>query len=584
MNTQVPSNRDLRPRFRSQSFLQTAIFLLSGLCFPAMAGDGYDMAFSNGALYTLASDKPWAEALVVDDGRIVYVGSNKGAAPFISQSEQHIDLQGKMLLPSFQDVHIHPVSGGMAYTGCPLFDLPTVEAVLDKVAACAEEQPEADYIHGNGWDWGIFSDHQSPDKKLLDAIDDKRPIVIVDADGHTFWLNSAALQLAGISAASKNPEGGEIGRREGSNEPDGTLLEGPAMELINNKLPAITDKQRANGLRYTQKYLHSLGITAIHDAYVRLQGNEADRSLPVYQQLRDTGELNLRVVAALYWEPGQGLEQIEQMERARQQYSGGRLQVGGVKFWADGIVETRTAKMLEDYSDKPGHSGLLMVPLDEMLAAVPKLDARGFQIHIHAIGDATVRYALDAFAQARAENGVRDSRFLTAHTQIVNPADIERFGKLDAIGGFSPYWAYADTYVTEINPPQLGPERMQQMYPMRSILESGGRIAFGSDWSVSTANPLLGIEAAVTHLEPDGPTTPEFMPQERLSLAQAIAGYTIDAAYANFLDTDTGSLEVGKYADLVILDTNLFDLEPADISQARVLATLIEGKLVYGKL
>jgi predicted amidohydrolase YtcJ len=272
------------------------------------------------------------------------------------------------------------------------------------------------------------------------------------------------------------------------------------------------------------------------------------------------------------------------MQKVRREYSNGRLQANTVKIWADGILESYTAKMLEPYSDKPEDTGLLMVPRKEIMAAVPLLDKAGFQVHIHAIGDATVRYALDAFEKAQKSNGKRDSRHLTAHTQVVNPSDVGRFVQLDVIAGFTPYWTYADSYISDINPPQLGEERMQQMYPIRSILESGGRVAFGSDWSVSTADPLLGIEAAVTHIEPDGEPTPVFIPSERITLDQAIAGYTIDVAYANFLEEETGSIEVGKFADLVVLSDNLFDLAPVDISEVTVVATLLEGEIIYGDL
>ncbi|MFT6274246.1 MAG: putative amidohydrolase YtcJ [Halioglobus sp.] len=543
-----------------------------------------DTVLTNGNIYTINSARSWAEAVAITDGRIVYVGSNAGADAYRSDASKYVDLNGRMVLPSFQDVHIHPISGGVNYTACPLFETTSIEEVQVAVAACATGQPELEVIRGSGWSWSIFGEQERPEKKHLDAIEPSRPIVISDVDGHTLWLNSAALALAGIDSTTKNPQGGEIGRIAGSMEPNGTLLEGPAWDLINKKLSPISDEERLAGLLYAQKYLNSLGITAIQDAYVRLNGTEPDKSLPIYKALQASGELNLRVSAALYWDPAGGMEQIEAMRDARREYSNGRIQANTVKIWADGILESYTAKMLEPYSDKPEDDGLLMVPRKRIMAAVPLLDKAGFQVHIHAIGDATVRYALDAFEEAQKINGRRDSRHLTAHTQVVNPSDLGRFALLDVIAGFTPYWTYADSYISDINPPQLGEERMQQMYPIRSILDSGGRVAFGSDWSVSTADPLLGIEAAVTHINPEGAPTPVFIPSERITLEQAIAGYTIDVAYANFLEDDTGSIEVGKFADLVVLSDNLFDLAPADISEVTVVATLIEGEIVYGDL
>jgi len=276
------------------------------------------------------------------------------------------------------------------------------------------------------------------------------------------------------------------------------------------------------------------------------------------------------------------MAQIEAMQNAKAEFEQGRLQIRSVKFWADGILESYTAQLIEPYSDKPDTSGMLMVSREQMLAGVPAMDALGFQVHIHAIGDGTVRYALDAFEKAQQENSVRDSRHLPAHTQLVDPQDLPRFAQLNAIAGFSPYWANADEYVDLINRPQLGEARMKTMYPMQSLLDSGATKAFGSDWYVSTADPLLGIETAITRQEPHASSTEVFLPEQRISLDAAIAGYTINAAYANFLDADTGSVEVGKYADLVIIQDNLFDLPVAQISDTKVTATLLEGEIVYG--
>lgn len=544
-----------------------------------------DLVLTNGKIYTMDVDRNWASTVAVRDGRIVFVGDHEGVSDYIDEGTREIDLAGKMLLPSFQDVHIHPVYGGVSYLGCALFDQTTLEGVLAAIADCTAAAPDAPFIEGTGWNWGAFIGGDGPRKELLDEIDNTRPLVFGDTDGHTLWLNSSALELAGISSDTPDPEGGEIGRDPQTGEPTGVLLEGPARDLILQRLPPVTTDIQIDGLRYAQNYLHSLGITAMHDAIVKLEGSDVYRSLDAYQAMRDNGELNLRVVAALYWEPGAGLDQIDALEAARETYSGGRLQVSAVKFWADGILETRTAKLLEPYTDQADTDGLLMVPLQELQEGIPALDALGFQLHIHAIGDRTVRVALDALEAARQANGVRDGRHLTAHTQLVHEDDIGRFAELDVIAGFSPYWAYNEEYVAVINPPQIGPERMKRMYLIKQIADSGARIAFGSDWFVASADPLLGIETAVTRVSPhDNDPMPVFLPDERITLDQAIAGYTIDAAHANFLDSDTGSIEVGKYADLVVLEKNLFELDASQISDAGVLATLLEGELVYGEL
>lgn len=543
-----------------------------------------DMVLTNGKIYTMDSERTWASSVAISNGVIVAVGSDEELSQYIGSATNVVDLKNKMVLPSFQDVHVHPMSGGFAYTSCALFELETLEEVLSKISECVKNNPNSEYIQGSGWDWGAFIGEASPDKRLLDKIDSTRSLIFGDADGHTLWLNSAALAFAGINRDTVDPEGGEIGRDALTGELNGWLREGPAMALIEQRMPAHTLAEQEAALIYAQRYLNGLGVTAIQDANVGVSDSGANNSLPAYKSLQDKGELNLRVVAAMFWEPEGGLAQIDDMIRARKTYSHDRLHVSSIKFWADGILETHTAKLLLPYSDKTDASGLLMIPESEIMAAVPLLDAENFQVHIHAIGDATVRYALDAFEKAREINGVRDSRHLTAHTQLVNPDDVGRFAELGAIATFSPYWAYYDEYVKTINPPQIGEVRMNQMYPMRDIIDSGAKIAFGSDWSVSTASPLLGIETAVSRKDPHITTDLVFIPEQRITLDEAIAGYTINAAFVNFLDKKTGSIEVGKYADLVVLSENLFDIKVEDISAVEVTATLLEGKLIFGEL
>ena len=542
-----------------------------------------DLLLTNGKVYTMDAERTWAEAVAIRDGRIIFVGSSADAKQHTGSATEVVDLEQKMLLPSFQDVHIHPIGGGLAYLSCTLFDESGLDAALAKIARCVAENPDADAIVGTGWDWGMFIGEATPDKELLDAIDNSPPLIFGDGDGHTLWVNSAALALAGVTADTPDPEGGAIGRVAGSTEPSGTLLEGPGMALLRSKLPATSLEEKEQGLLYAQRYLLGLGITAMQDAMVFLAADDEASNLATYRSLQEKGQLKLRVRAAIYWDPAKGLAQIPAIKAASTEFSKGRLQVTSVKFWADGILETHTARLLEPYTDKPDTLGLLMVPLDDMMAAVPLLDAAGFQIHIHAIGDGTVRYALDAIEKARDTNGVRDARHFIAHTQLIHPDDMGRFVKLQTVATFSPYWAFSDDYTAIINPPQLGEERMKTMFPIAEVLATGARVAFGSDWSVSTADPLLGIEVAVRRQDPEDTTAPVFMPEQRISLDAAIAGYTIEAAYTNFLDDDTGSVEVGKYADLIILSDNLFDIPTAQISNAKVLATLLEGELVYGE-
>jgi predicted amidohydrolase YtcJ len=557
---------------------------LVGCADEAPSKAGADLVLYNARIYTVDAERSWAQAVAIKDGVLVYVGDDAGVAAHQDSTTRAIDMQGKFLLPSFQDVHIHPVAAGVSMLGCPVYDLAGLAEILETIRSCVEDKPEQLYIEGTGWTWDQFSDPQGPDKELLDAIDSERPLAFRDADGHSIWLNSAALKLAGITAATEDPAGGKIGRDELTGEPTGLLLEDPAMNLWTAAIPPPSAEILREGIIYAQRFLNSLGITAVQDAIVKLDGRDAYVSLPAYRALADSDELSLRVVASLYWEPSQGMEQIDDLIAARKKYSNGRLQATTVKFWADGIIETHTAMLLDPYSDAPETRGLLMVPREQLMSAVPVLDKAGFQMHIHTIGTATVRYALDAIEAAQQANGKRDGRHHIAHVQLVHPQDIPRFGELDVTASFQPLWAYADEYATDINPPQLGPERMQWFYPIASIANSGGKLAFGSDWFVSTPNPFPAMEVAVTRQDPETSSTPALSVEEGISLEQAVAGYTIGAARINFLDHTTGSIEVGKFADMIVVDRNLFEIPVSEVSEASVLVTLLEGEEVYGEL
>lgn len=518
-----------------------------------------DLVLHNARIYTVDAERSWAQAVAIKDGVLVYVGDNAGVAEYKGSTTRSIDMQGQFLLPSFQDVHIHPVAAGVAQLGCPVFDLKGQTEVLAAIKRCVEENPKQAIIQGRGWSWDQFAG-KPPHKRLLDDIESKRALAFGDSDGHTYWLNSAALALTGITAVTPDPEGGSIGRDPETGELTGLLSEDPAMNLWNNARPPPSAKEMREGLIYAQDYLNTLGITAVQDALVKLKSRDSYASLPVYRAMADSGELNLRVVASLYWEPSQGMDQVDDLIAARDKYSGGRLQATAVKFWADGIIESYTAMLLQPYTDAPETHGLLMVPREQLMNAVPMLDREGFQLHIHAIGTATVRYALDAIEAAQQANGRRDSRHHIAHVQLVHPQDIPRFGELDVTANFQPLWAYADEYATNINPPQLGPERMQWFYPIGSIARSGGQLAFGSDWYVSTPNPFPAMEIAITRQDPETSSTPPLSSGEGISLEQAIAGYTIGAARINFLDHSTGSIQVGKFADMIVVDRNLFEI------------------------
>lgn len=551
----------------------------------AALSNGADMLLVNGQVYTVDSMRSWAEAVAIKDGRIVWVGNNAEHTPWLGANTQLIDLQGRMVLPGFQDAHTHPVASGVSYLQCALFDIKDLDALLAKVQQCAAEKPEAQWIVGGGWLMDNFP-NGLPDKKLLDAIVPNRPVALESSDGHSLWVNSKALSLAGITRTTLDPAGGRIDRYRDSREPSGALQEPAAMNLVVNQMPAISEQEKLDGLLYARDLMHSLGITAVQDASVKLTPNDAYSGLAAYRTLAARGELQLHVIAALHWQAGVDVAaQLPAFEEARDFYSHGEVRANTIKIFQDGVLETHTGALLAPYIDRSdGYSGELLNSQSALNTAVLALDGAGFQLHFHAIGDLAIRSSLDALELARKENGARDSRHHIAHIELFDPADIPRFKTLDVVANFQPLWAMNDSYITELTVPIIGTERGRWLYPIGSVQRSGAKIAFGSDWSVSSANPLDGIEVAVTRLDPWGETDQPLGSNEEVSLADAIAYYTINAAYVNFLDSDSGSIEVGKLADLVVLDRNLFQVAPAEINEVKVTATLFAGKLVYGSL
>ncbi|MGI9247907.1 MAG: amidohydrolase, partial [Woeseiaceae bacterium] len=289
-------------------------------------------------------------------------------------------------------------------------------------------------------------------------------------------------------------------------------------------------------------------------------------------------------VAALLWDNSGTEEQIPSLVELRQRYSKGHIRPTSVKIFMDGVMENYTALMLEPYLVESGTRGIPMIDTEFLKEAVSLLDAEGFQVHFHALGDGAARYALDAIEEAQARNGKSDGRHHLSHIQIIDPADIPRFAELGAVANFQPAWAYADEYVVDLTLPFISEERAMWMYPIKSVIDSGGKIAFGSDWSVSTANPFPQIETAITRVDAEMHDTPALNPEQRVTLEQAIEAFTINAAFVNHQDASTGSIEKGKLADLIVIDRNLFEIEPSEISDANVVLTLFEGKPVFGNL
>ncbi len=553
------------------------VLVLAGACSRERSdhAEWADAVYRNGRVYTVDADRSWAEAVAIAGGRIVYVGPSAGVARHVGPATTVVDLEGRMMLPGFQDAHIHPIGAGVEALACDLNDLEDVAQYRAAITRYAAAHPDAPWILGGGWSMAAFGPGAMPSRTILDELVPDRPVYLSSRDGHTGWANSAALAIAGVTRDTPDPADGRIDREPGTGEPIGSLQEG-AMKLVTRHVPPETLEARVAGLQFAVTRLNGYGITSIQDASVD------EDALEAYRVLEDRGELSLRVVAALWWDRDRDMGQVPELIALRDRYTGGLIDARTVKIFQDGVIENYTAALLEPYLVPSGTRGMPMVEPELLKRIVTRLDAAGFQVHFHAIGDAAVRQCLDAVEAAVIRNGRRGHRHHIAHLQLIDPADLPRFGELEVVANFQPLWAYADDYITELTIPFIGERRARWLYPIRSVIDGSGRVAFGSDWSVSTANPFHEIETAITRQDPVGEAAPPLNPEERIDLATAIEAFTIDAAFVNRRETETGSIEVGKVADLVVLDQNLLEVKPEDISETKAVLTLFAGRPVHG--
>ena len=551
--------------------LMVALTLATSLLY-AQQPTRADLVLRNGAIYTSDAARSWAEAVAIKEGKLVYVGSNSGVRQYVSERTRVIDLKGKMLLPGFVDSHVHPVSSGMQMNDCALTNIKTVDAILETVKQCKANLKGKKWIVGSGWDLPLF-EKANPSKVLLDQIVPDTPVFLEAMDGHSAWVNSKALALAGVNTDTKDPERGRI-ERDKNGEPTGTLREA-AIDLVARHIPASTQADYLEGLRRAQKLANSFGITSVQDAGASLD------ELNAYKTLDERGELTLRVTAATKINPDQSEAQIPELLKRRALYNTPRLNATAAKIFADGVIESHTALLVDPYLDQPGNRGPANFTPEKLTRLITALDRANFQVHVHAIGDGAVRMALDAFEAAQKANGNLDLRHHIAHLELISPTDIPRFTRLGVIANFQPLWAYADSYITDLTVPILGPERSRWLYPIGSVVKTGAVIVGGSDWSVTSLNPLEAIQIGVTRYGLDDTKRVSWLPDERADLATMIAAYTINGAYLAHREKQTGSIEVGKAADLIVLSDNLFTIPVYSIHKAKVLLTLLDGKEVF---
>ncbi|MFW2338925.1 MAG: amidohydrolase [Acidimicrobiia bacterium] len=533
--------------------------------------------FRNGRVYIVDELRSWAGAVAVGNGRIIYVGDEAGLEAYIGPETEVTDLDGRMMLPGFFDSHVHLASGGLQELDCNLAGIKEPADVLAAIRTYIEEEgPDASgWIRGSGWDSAFI---QAPNKRWLDELAPDHPVFLNCMDGHSAWVNSAALELAGITDDTLDPRAGRIERDPETGEATGWLMD-YAAQLVKDVMPDVGLDRQIAGLKAGISLAHSFGITSVIEP-----GLDAGMIAP-YVVLADRGELNIRLRAGLSpnnWQPGTFDDRIYDCVLSRDQFRRDRIDVDSVKVYIDGVLEYGSAVLLEPYLiEEWNEEAVPFYTQDQLDEYVTWLDSQGIQVHTHSIGDRGTRMVLDAYETARRINGEADNRHHICHLQMIDPDDVARFAELNVMANFQPFWAQEDVHkqwYREI----LGPGRTDRThFLLGSVHRSGGRLVGGSDWFVTSLNPLDAISVGVRRMDPELDEGPAFNADECVDLDTMIAAYTINGAYASHRENDLGSIEVGKLADLIVLDLNLFEIPEAAIAKARVDLTILEGTEVY---
>ncbi len=554
----------------------TLVFAFAVAAAPAPA----DLLLLHGKIHTEDAGRSVVQALAVRGNTIVAVGTDQEMSAFVGPGTRKVDLGGRVVLPGIIDAHTHPAESAQDLGKCSLEDKPlTPSDIKRRVAACLKKQPgeptqwfEVVMVNPSGLTLTLAD---------LDSILPDRPMLLDGSDGHTVWANSAALTLSHITATTKDPAGGHI-ERDAAGRPTGTLRDNAAEIPLAAKPPAGLDYE-ASHLNRALDSMRAIGITSVQDAAVD------DHIMQIYKRLYDTHRLNMRVRGSfhlknLHESASELIAQATQF-RAKWAIDPDYLRADAVKIFADGVIEypSQTAALLEPYLDAKGrptkNRGPSYFTQDNLNQIVTAADAAGFTVHIHAIGDRAVRSSLDAIADARRRNGALDNRDQIAHLELINPADFSRFKELGVIANFQLLWAQRDDYIDNATVKYLGPERSRYLYPARSLRDAGARIAGGSDWGVSSFNAFIAMEHAITRSEARG--KPPLLPEQSLTLQDMVDAYTINAAFALKQDRTTGSIEVGKRGDFIVIDRDIFAIDPFDLHDTQVSATYLDGRQVY---
>jgi predicted amidohydrolase YtcJ len=553
-----------------KSVLAIYLFVLvSGEFVNAQARPAATLIITNAAIYTVDKQLPKAEATAVIGDRIVAVGSTTEIDSWRGPKTQVIDAGGKLVLPGFNDAHVHFIQGGAQLDQVQLTDAASPQEFAKRIAAQVSKTPKGEWILGGRWDETKWSKPELPTKELVDAVTGDTPVFVERYDGHEALANSAAMKLVGIDAKTPDVPGGVI-MRDASGNPTG-IFKDAAQELIYKAIPPMSHQHRLRAARRALEHAASFGVTSVQ----HMNPDFAD--VVVYSELAEKGELTTRMYAV----PMETHWQDQARLGIRRSWGSDYLRLGAVKGYADGSLGSSTAYMFDPFADSPDNSGLLsdeMHPPSAMRDRLMRADAAGLQLRIHAIGDRAISMILDIFGDIEKEHGYHDQRFTIEHAQHMAEKDFERFAKLHVIASMQPYHAIDDGRWAE---KRLGHARARYSYAWRSFLDHGVPLAFGTDWPVAPLNPMLGLYAAITRATLDGRNSGGWIPEEKITLPEAIEAYTMGSAFAEFQEKDKGSILPGKVADLVILSDNIFDLKPEAIPNVKIGTTIVGGKVVY---
>jgi predicted amidohydrolase YtcJ len=541
-----------------------------------------DVILIHARIYTVNPQQPWADALAIRDGRILAIGNDDEISHYRGTSTKMIDGKGRLVLPGFTDCHVHFIDGSFSLQQVNVEDAKNIEQVQQQIKAYANAHPNDAWVLGRGWSYPIFPPSGMPDKKQLDAVVPDRPAYIEGYDGHTWWANSKALAAAHITKDTPDPPGGTIVRDPATGEATGAIKEDAADAIIRRAIPVPSREKKLQALRAGLKHAGELGITRVHVMGGVNVGAGDVTDAELLDELRGNNELTVRFYLGYRFDPPEvTAHQLDEIEQARQRYHDDWIAAGGVKFFLDGVIETHTAAMLKPYSNAPSLSGSLLWDPDKYKTFVAELDRRGIQIFTHAIGDRAIRLALEAYQGAATKNGTKDARHRIEHIEDPSAADIPRFGQLGVIASMQPLHAYPDDDTLKSWLPAVGPERATRAWPWHSIQAAGGVLAFGSDWPVVTLSPWPGLQNAVTRQTTEGEPEGGWIPSESINLADAIKGYTLNAAFAGHREKTEGSLEPGKLADLIVVSQNIFEIDPHHLVDTKVVMTIVGGRVVY---